>query len=268
MPITAPLTHRRRSAAFTRTAVTTLLAVVSSLAALVSTTVSAATLTVDDFSANGTPTVNSITGVGESSFNNTTATVLGGERGVYHHVYTNPMNNTATLTVGAGSLNSVTGPSAQTEVLVSYGAFTRPTGDPLVGGPLLGLNSTPYDAFHFDFTSVSSTLNINVILYTAAPLNPGSPLYYSTVGVNVAPAVPGGPLSFDLPFALGDAFNFGQVDGILFEINRANDGTGISYNLDKFSLVSSVPEPAGWALWAAGLLGLVGLSRRSTRCKA
>jgi hypothetical protein len=233
-------------------------------AAFASTASWAANLVVDDFGANTTPTVNSITGVGEFSFNNTTPTVLGGERGVYHHVYTNPLNNTATLSVGAGSLNSVTGPSAQTEVLVSYGAFTRPSGDPNVGGPLLGLDSRPYDAFHFDFSSVSSTLNINVILYTANPLNPVNPLYYSTVGVNVAPVVAGGPLSFDLPFFLTDPFNYGQVDGILFEINRANDGTGISYNLDKFSLVSSVPEPGSAALWLGGAAAMLVLRRRKS----
>jgi hypothetical protein len=262
MPKITPLTRGGRYAATLRTALTAALALLSSLAALVCTSVSAATLTVDDFGANATPTVNSITGVGEFSFNNTTPTVLGGERGVYHHVYTNPLNNTATLTVGAGSLNSVTGPNAQTEVLVSYGAFTRPTGDPTVGGPLLGLNSTPYNAFHFDFTSVSSTLNINVILYTANPLNPVTPLYYSTVGANVAPAVPGGPLSFDLPFFMTDPFNYGQVDGILFEINRANGGTGIAYNLDKFSLVSSVPEPGSLPLWFSGAAAMVFVRRR------
>jgi uncharacterized protein (TIGR03382 family) len=231
-------------------------------AAFTSTASMAAVLVVDDFGAPGAPTVNSITGVGDSSFNNSTASVLGGERGVYHHVYTNPLSNTATLQVGGGMLDSVTGPSAQTEVLVSYGAFTRPTGDPAVGGPLLGLNSSPYNAFRFDFSSVSTVLNINVILYTANPLNPATPLYYSTVGVNVAPAVAGGPLTFDLPFGLSDPFNFGQVDGILFEINRANDATGVSYKLDTFSLVSSVPEPTPMALWAAGLAAMVFLGRR------
>jgi MYXO-CTERM domain-containing protein len=237
-------------------------AALAACAVFASTASVAAVLVVDGFGAPGTPTVNSITGVGEASFNNSTASVLGGERGVYHHVYTNPLNNTATLKVGNGELDSVTGPSAQTEVLVSYGAFTRPTGDPSVGGPLLGLNVTPYGAFRFDFSSVSTTLNINVILYTANPLNPATPLYYSTVGVNVAPTVAGGPLTFDLPFALSDPFNFAQVDGILFEINRANDATGVSYKLDTFSLVSSVPEPTPIALWAAGLAAMLFLGRR------
>jgi hypothetical protein len=226
-------------------------------AAFASTASFAANLVVDGFGSPGAPTVNNITGVGEFSFNNSTASVLGGERGVYHHVYTNPLNNTATLTVGNGQLTSVTGAQAQTEVLVSYGAFTRPSGDPNVGGPLLGLNSTPYNAFHFDFSSVSTTLNINVVLYTANPLNPASPLYYSTVGVNVAPAVPGGPLSFDLPFASSDPFNFAQVDGIVFLINRANDATGVSYTLDTFSLVNSVPEPGPLALWMTSLVAVV-----------
>jgi hypothetical protein len=222
----------------------------------------AAILVVDDFAAPAAPTVNSLSAVGDASFNDSTATVLGGQRGVYHHVYTNPLGNTATLSVGAGVLSSTTGADAQTEVLVSYGAFTRPTGDPALGGPLLGLDSTPYNAFRFDFTSISSVLNINVIMYTSNPLNPLAPLYYSTVGVNVAPLVPGGPLIFDLPFYLTDPFNYGQVDGIVFLINRANDATGISYVLNTFSLVTAVPEPAPVAMWVAGLGALVWLRKR------
>jgi hypothetical protein len=240
----------------------TLWVAIAACAAFASTASLAASLLVDGFGTPAAPVVNSITGVGESSFNNSTASVLGGERGVYHHVYTNPLNNTATLTVGNGVLTSTTGAQAQTEVLVSYGAFTRPSGDPNVGGPLLGLNSTPYNAFHFDFASVSTTLNINVVMYTSNPLNPASPLYYSTVGVNVAPAVLGGPLSFDLPFASSDPFNFAQVDGIVFLINRANDATGVSYTLDSFSLVSSVPEPGPVALWLAGLAAMLVVHRR------
>jgi hypothetical protein len=225
----------------------------------------AAVLVVDDFAAPAAPTVNSLSAVGDASFNDSSASVLGGQRGVYHHVYTNPLSNTATLGVGAGVLSSTTGANAQTEVLVSYGAFTRPTGDPAVAGPLLGLDSTPYNAFRFAFTSISSALNINVIMYTSNPLNPLSPQYYSTVGVNVAPLVPGGPLTFDLPFYLTDPFNYGQVDGIVFLINRANDATGISYVLDTFSLVTAVPEPAPIAMWVAGLGALVWLrKRRST----
>jgi hypothetical protein len=241
----------------------TIFIALAACAAFASTATSAATLLVDSFASPTPNSINSITGVGESSFNNSTASVLGGERGVYHHVYTNPLNNTATMTVGNGLLTSTTGAQAQTEVLVSYGAFTRPSGDPNVGGPLLGLNGTPYNAFHFDFTSVSTTLNINVVMYTANPLNPASPLYYSTVGVNVAPAVPGGPLSFDLPFLGTDPFNYAQVDGIVFLINRANDATGVSYTLDSFSLVSSVPEPGPLALWLAGISAMVWL--RKTR---
>jgi hypothetical protein len=248
-------TPRRRALQFT------VLAAIAACAAFASTATAAATLVVDDFGAPTAATVNTITGVGESSFNHSTASVLGGERGLYHHVYTNPLNNTATLTVGNGTLNSVTGANAQTEVLVSYGAFTRPSGDPNVGGPLLGLDSTPFNAFRFDFTSVSTALNINVVMYTANPLNPASPLYYSTVGVNVAPAVPGGALSFDLPFALSDPFNYAQVDGIVFLINRANDATGVSYTLDTFSLVTSVPEPGTVALWLAGLGGMLVLRK-------
>jgi hypothetical protein len=228
----------------------------------------AATLVVDDFSAPGVPATSTLSGVNSFTFNQFTATVPGGVRGVNHNMYTNPSAATTTLSSGGGVLSSATGAGAQTEVVVAYGAFTRPTGDPLVGGPLLGLNTTPYNAFRFDFTSISSVLNINVILYTSNPLNPITPLYYSTVGVNVAPLVPGGPLSFDLPFFGTDPFNYSQVDGIVFLINRANDATGVSFVLDNFSLTTAVPEPAPLALWAAGLGALVWLRKRRASATA
>lgn len=222
----------------------------------------AQTLLIDDFSAPSAPATSVFTGIDEATFNQFTPTVPGGVRGVYHHSYTNPLNSVAALAVGNGQLSSSSGVGVQTEVLVFYGAFTRPTLQPEVGGPLLGLDTTPYDAFRFDFSGLSGVMNINVVLYTGSPLDPVSPLYYSTVGVNVAPASPGAPLSFDLPFASSDPFNFARVDGIALVINRANGATGLGWNLDSFSLVSTVPEPAPAALLLAGLAVLVWLARR------
>lgn len=222
----------------------------------------ASTLLIDNFSAPTAPVTSVFTGVDEATFNQFTATVPGGVRGVYHHSYTNPLNSVAALAVGNGQLSSSSGVGVQTEVLVFYGAFTRPTLQPEVGGPLLGLDATPYGAFRFDFSGLSGVMNINVVLYTASPLDPVSPLYYSTTGVNVAPASPGASLSFDLPFALSDPFNFARVDGIALVINRANGATGLAWNLDSFSLVSAVPEPAPAVLLLAGLAVLGWLGQR------
>ncbi len=224
----------------------------------------ASTYVVDDFAAPAPPATSVLVGVGEDSFNQFTATVPGGVRGVYHHNYFNPLNSIAALAVGNGSLSSSTGVGARTEVVVSYGAFTRPTGDPNIGGPLLGLDLTPYNAFRFEFTGVSEVLNVIAVMYTHAPLDPVTPLYYSTAAVNMAPAVAGGAMDVILPFTASDPFNFAEVDGIVFLINRANGTTNVSFNLDRFSLVSAVPEPTpAWLL--LGGAALLMLRRGQTR---
>jgi len=222
----------------------------------------ASSLLVDGFDAPTAPVTSVFTSVNEELFNQFSPTVLGDVRGVYHHTYTNPQGSVAALAVGNGAISSSSGVGTQTEVLLLYGAFTRPTLEPDVGGPLLGLDSTPYDTFRLDFSGYSSVLNLNVVLYTANPLDPGAPLYYSTVGVNVAPAAPGGPMVVDLPFdTLNPGFNFAQVDGIAVVINRANGATNVSWTLDSFSLVSAVPEPTPAALLLAGI-GVLGWLRR------
>lgn len=239
-------------------------AALAAAVALCSGRVHAQTLLIDGFGA-PTPTSTSVlTGESDASFNHFTPTVPGGVRGVYHHTYTNPLASVAALSVGNGQLSSSTGIGARTEVVVSYGAFTRPTPDPAVGGPLLGLDTTPFNAFRLDFSGASSYLNFNIVLYTVNPLDPVAPLYYSTVGDNFFPAVPGGPMSAVLPFNLGDGFNFAQVDGIALIIDRANNSTNVSFNLDSFSLVSTVPEPSRAALLAAGV-GLMGWLLRRQR---
>ncbi|MBL8305494.1 MAG: PEP-CTERM sorting domain-containing protein [Rubrivivax sp.] len=236
---------------------------VLALGALAALPAAAQTLVVDDFSAPAPAAVSVLVGVGEESLNQFTATVPGGVRGVYHHNYFNPLNSIAALAVGNGSLSSSTGVGARTEVLVSYGAFTRPTGDPNVGGPLLGLDLTPYNAFRFEFTGVSDVLNVIAVMYTHAPLDPVTPLYYTTAAVNQAPAVAGGTMDVILPFTASDPFNFAQVDGIVFLINRSNATTNVSYNLDRFSLVSAVPEPTpAWLL--LGGAALLVLRRRKS----
>jgi hypothetical protein len=224
----------------------------------------AQSLLIDGFDAPRPARASVFTGEAEAAFNDFTATVPGGVRGLYHHTYTNPLSSVAALAWGDGLLSSSTGVGARSEVVVSYGAFTRPTGDDAVGGPLLGLDATPFNAFRLDFTGASDVLNLIVVLYTANPLDPAAPLYYSTAAGNFFPAEPGGPMEVLLPFSLGDAFNFGQVDGIVLLIDRANNATGVSFNLDSFSLVSSVPEPSPAAMLAAGM-ALVGWMLRRQR---
>ena len=229
---------------------------------LASSGVRASTLLVDGFEAPSTPVSNVFTSVNETTLNQFSPSVLGGVRGLYHHTYTNPLGSVAALAAGNGVLSTSNGVGVQTEVLAMYGAFTRPTLDPQVGGPLLRLNATPYNAFQLDFTGMSSAMNINIVLYTSAPVDPAAPLYYSSVGVNVAPPASGAPLQVVMPFRNDPNFNFGQVDGIALVIDRANGATGVAWTLDSFSLVSAVPEPSPAALWLAGGAVLAWMGRR------
>lgn len=258
------LTHLLVSPRWTRPAAALALA----CAALASTAAHAVSLLVDDFSSPNPASVHVLASVGEQSFVDLDASVLGGVRGVYHHVYTNPLGSVAALAVGNGSVSSSTGVQARTEVLLSYGAFSRPSGDPSIGGPLLGVDGSPYNAFSMDFSGVSTTLNLNVVMYTSSPLDPMAPLYYTTVGANVAPAFAGAPLHVELPFALSAPFNFGQIDGIVLIINRANNATNVAFNLDSFSLVSTVPEPGPALTWVAGLAMLAWVQRRRRSARA
>ncbi len=122
------------------------------------------------------------------------------------------------------------------ETLISYSAFTRP--QPNVGGPLLNLDLSIYDGLKFDFTGSEDVMNINVVYYTSAPLNPAAPLYYAASGVNIAPSISGGPLSFVLDFNKVPAFNWGHVDGIIVIINRSGPIPHTSYTLGKLTFVN------------------------------
>ncbi len=219
-------------------------------------------LLVDDFTSPATPVPSVFLGTGERSFNDSAADVLGGVRSVYHHVFRNPLPSVSVAVAGNGVLSVSDGVGATSELLASYGAFAGGA-DPAWQGPHLNLDARPYDSFELVFKGVQLAMNINVVLYTANPLDPTNPLYYSTVGVNVAPAYPGGPVTVTLPFASAPDFNFGDVDGISLVLNRAiGPLTGNGYTLDSFSLVTAVPEPGSAVLMLGGALLLASRLRR------
>jgi hypothetical protein len=227
----------------------------------------ASSLLLDDFSAPAAPQ----TGVafGDPSapssdvlLRDFTASVPGGVRETLLNVYGNPLSSISAVLVGGGVLSVAQGAGATAETIVSYGAFTRPTGDPQVGGPLLGLDLSAYTGLSFDFTGSEFVLNVNVTYYTSAPLDPGAPLYYSNTGINIAPATQGGPLSFELAFDNNPAFNWQQVDGVVVLINRSGPTPASAYTLDTLTFTTAVPEPQTLALMLAGLGVVVVLARR------
>ena len=228
-----------------------------------------APLVLDDFTAPDPAARASLSRVGDQFFNRTFSTFAGvgsQVREVTYNLYEDPRGHLVDLSLGAGSASVFAFSSALGEYLFSYGAFTRPNGDPSVAGPNLKLDLSHFNDLQAVFPSVNLGLNVVVTLFTAAPklLPNGQPLYYLTSGVNLAPAIVGGPMVADLffdarnPSASANApyFNFNQVDGIFFEIDRSGFSTGNRYSLDKLQFAQVVPEPAQAALWLGGLAAL------------
>lgn len=177
--------------------------------------------------------------------------VPGGVRETTFNVYANPVPSLSSVLVGGGVLSVAQGAGAMAETLVAYGAFA--------GGPSTGLDLTAYSALQFSFLATQYPLNVNVTYYTSSPLD--SVTYYSTSGVNIGPAVPGGPLTFALGFASTPGFNWSDVDGVVLIINRSGPIPASAYTLDQ---VTFVPEPSTYAMLIAGLAALGFMARRRT----
>jgi len=228
-------------------------------ASLFSPAAQAASVLIDDFSAPSPAGSATATGNDSVLLRDFTTTVPGGVREVTYNLYRNPANSHVDVSVGGGSVQVAAGAGALGELLFAYGAFTRPTGDVNVGGPLLAWDLSGYDAIELDFSSVDQALNIAYTLYSR---NNGSGLFYNSTGINVAPAVPGGPVTAIIPFA-STAFNFHEVDGVFFEIDRSGSATGNRYTLDSARFVTMpVPEPQSAVLMGVGMLVTVGWCRR------
>jgi hypothetical protein len=236
----------------------------------------ASSLLVDDFSAPSPPATGNPTGTGAQFFERTFGTFAGATSQVResnYNLYRDPDGSGAQVSVGEGAAKVNAGAGALGELVAAYGGFTRPTGDPLVGGPRMGLDLRGYDDLRAEFSGVGAALNVVAVLYTSAPLlqPDGSPLYYLTTALNAAPASPDGDMTVDLlldarnVFASNSAFfNFAQVDGIVFLVDRSGSALGNHYQLDSLQFTQAVPEPASlWLLLTGlGLGGLGALQRR------
>lgn len=161
--------------------------------------------------------------------------VPGGARDITHNVYANPLASVSAVALGEGRLSVAQGTGLVAETIVAYGAFTRVGCDDTVGGPRLRLNLGSTRSLRLTFSGAEDAMNVVVVYYTSAPLDPRTPLYYSTVAVNIAPATPGAPLQFKLPVGTDPAFNWRQVDGVVLLINRAGPTPHTSYTLDQLS---------------------------------
>lgn len=192
----------------------------------------AAPLVIDSFDTPTAPHTVARTNLKPMFFRDFGTTMVGGVRETTYHVYTNPGQAVAALAVGKGQISVAAGTGVLGEMLASWGAFTRPKGND-EGGPLLGLDLSHQHRAELSFSGVEYGLNINVVLYTHAPLNPDNPLYYTQAGLNVAPSAPGDPLTVTLAFNPADGFNYAQVDGIVLLVDRSGNATQNSYVLNQ-----------------------------------
>ena len=142
-------------------------------------------------------------------------------------------NSVCAALIGGGTMSVAQGTGALGDVYLAYGAWaTLPSGKP---APNLRLDMRDYTGLKFEFSGAEDSLNINVQFYTSTPIG-STKLYYSLSKVNVASSS-GGPQSFTLALNKDPNFNWQWVDGVIVEINVANDAPATSYTLNKLTFV-------------------------------
>ena len=210
----------------------------------------AASYQVDNFMTPATPVTYSASGLGTVFLGEVPGTLT--SLNVVSDV--NPSNAVTTTSYGGGALTLTSPSDGRAYAQVGYGAF---------GYSYSHIDTTPYHYFELSFARANEVLNINAVMYSATPTGPA--IYYDGNGINVSPAPGGGPFNvfFAIPSPTG--FNRSDVNGILFEIDVANNTLGSSWAIDNFALTTGVPEPAAWTIMLIGLGGLGGSARLSRR---
>jgi hypothetical protein len=99
-------------------------------------------------------------------------------------------------------------------------------------------------------------------------LSPGqySVTWYALDPATFAPLPPlvlSGKGSLDISFALAPTMQSGQTALVTLLLEGSDDD--LRPSIDARALITAVPEPATWALWLAGLSGLVAASAAATR---
>lgn len=196
----------------------------------------AAPILVDSYTAPNAPHNAVRATVSTMFFRDFDASVVGGVREATYNVYTNPQRSPAALSLGRGQAGIAAGIGALGELVITYGAYTRPN-RPDEGGPLLNLDLSKHHAVELVFRGVEDALNLNVELYTSAPLDAKNPVYYTLASLNAAPSAPGEPLVVRLPYNAGDGFNYGRVDGVTVLIDRSGSAKQNAYTLSEVRFV-------------------------------
>jgi hypothetical protein len=116
-----------------------------------------------------------------------------------------------------------------------YGAFTRVGCALEVGGPRFRLDLSNYRSLRLSFSGAEDPMNLRVTYFTAAPLNPAAPDFYSSNDVDVRPAASGAALEAVLKVGDDPRFNWRQVDGIVITINRSGLRPHTTYTLERLT---------------------------------
>lgn len=224
---------------------------------------SASSLLLDDFAA-PTPAVSLMAPSQNfvTSQPGTFAGVGGQNRAAYYYPYfPNPAAGAgSTATIGQGGVTVVAAPGTIGEVGLGYGAYGAPASNLQSNGPFLNLDLSGYNDLHVSFASLAKPINLVIHFYTSNPVAAPGAIYYLNGEITLNPAADGGAVSGDILFKGADAdlapglFNFAQVDGLAFIIDRAGSTDGNSYQLASLSFTQAVPEPASAALLLAGAL--------------
>lgn len=237
----------------------------------------AATVVLDDFS---TPPSQSNLLTDHQDFVTTDTGTFAGEPGqwrsaYYAHYYptaTTATSSTATLV--AGGVSVAAAPGEIGELAFGYGNAARGGGE---NGHPLDLDLSRLNDLRVTFANLQGPVNLLVGFYSSVPGSDG--LYYWNGEENYTPAQPGGPATVDLLFKGRDQYqsgyppvyrdpsryDFADVDGIVFIVDRAAQSTGNDYTITNLSFTSAVPEPSEWVMSsvAVGLLGWLARRRRA-----
>jgi len=229
-------------------------------------------IVLDDFTSPAAPvSVNSPTQDFVVSTPGTYAGVANQFRAAYYWQYYPDTQQAPNLATIGGSASVVAAAGTIGEYGLGYGAYGPDLGSGQVNGAFLNQDLSAYNDLKVSFSHLDKPINLVVGFYTSNPVPGSGPLYYWDGELNLSPAPGGGAITADFRFkdldkypgsTTADQFNFAQVDGIVFIIDRAAIADGNSYSLTKLSFTQAVPEPASAALMLAGVASLVAWRRR------
>ncbi|WP_174298923.1 PEPxxWA-CTERM sorting domain-containing protein [Sphingomonas bacterium] len=127
-----------------------------------------------------------------------------------------------------------------------------------VGVPGGTVDTTPYNYVHLHFLRLAEGLNLNAEFFTAySPTG-----YYIDSAANSGAPANGGPFDVYIPINFQPGFDATAVNAFYLGIEGAGRGPGEQFALGGYSLTTSVPEPATWALLIAGFAAVGGVARR------